>query len=176
MFCPNCGSKNDDKQNYCRFCGLNIQASAKSLMDQIVFGKDSDSLKKLRTFKRTVDVASTILIGALIAGVVADIFLVIEWSDKLMKISLGLLILFQVVQGIVGISLEKTGANLEPNSSGRITLSVLKHRSAPSFWRNRHLSRYRASLRTRRSYFQPKMKRADCKIPRTKQWASRRES
>ena len=102
MFCPNCAAKNDKKQNFCRFCGLDLRDSAKSLTTQLVFGKDSDSLKKFRTVKRAVDIASGILVVAWIAGVVADIFFVMEFGRDLMRISIGLFVLFQLIQGAVG--------------------------------------------------------------------------
>ena len=102
MFCPNCGAKNDEKQNYCRFCGLNLQSTAKSLTTQIIHGENSDSLKKMRAVKRTVDFASALLVGVWIAAVVADIFFRIEFSKDLLIISLGLFILFQIIQAAVG--------------------------------------------------------------------------
>lgn len=102
MFCPNCGAKNGEEQNYCRFCGLNLQASARSLMDQIVHGDKSDALKKLKAVKRTADIASAVLIAALVIGLVADIFFMVDFSKGLLIFIIGLFVLIQIIQGSVG--------------------------------------------------------------------------
>lgn len=102
MFCPNCSAKNDEKQNYCRFCGLNLQATAKSLTTQIVHGDNSDSLKKLSAVKRAVDFASALLVGTLIISIIADIFFRIEFGKGLLSIIVGLFVLIQIAQGIIG--------------------------------------------------------------------------
>lgn len=107
MFCPNCGATNDSKQNYCRFCGLDMRASARSLTTQLAFGKDSDSLKKLRTIKRFVNIASAVLAGIWIVCEIVDAFTVLEFGKGVMGISLGLFILFQIIQGTVGYFLRK---------------------------------------------------------------------
>jgi predicted amidophosphoribosyltransferase len=103
MFCPNCGANNSKKQNYCRFCGLNLQDTAKSLMNQIVFGEDSKSLKKLSSVKRVVDFTSAALIGMLIIGIAAYLFLFDpKFGKDLIKISLGILFLLKTIQEIIG--------------------------------------------------------------------------
>ena len=38
MFCPGCGSKNSIDQRFCRNCGLNLEASSKSLVAQVPEG------------------------------------------------------------------------------------------------------------------------------------------
>lgn len=103
MFCPNCGANNNKKQNYCRFCGLNLQETAKSLMNQIVFGEDSKSLKKLSSVKRVVDFTSTALIGMLVVGIAAYLFFFDpKFGKDLIKISLGVFFLLKTIQEIIG--------------------------------------------------------------------------
>jgi predicted amidophosphoribosyltransferase len=103
MFCPNCGANNNRKQNYCRFCGLNLQGTAKSLMNQIVFGEDSKSLKKLSSIKRAVDFTSTALIGMLIVGIAAYLFFIDpKFGKDLIKISLGIFFLLKTIQEVIG--------------------------------------------------------------------------
>jgi hypothetical protein len=103
MFCPNCGANNNKRQNYCRFCGLNLQESAKSLMNQIVFGEDSKSLKKLSSIKRVVDFTSTALIGMLVVGIAAYLFFFDpKFGKDLIKISLGVFFLLKTIQEIIG--------------------------------------------------------------------------
>ena len=102
MFCPNCGAKNNKKQNYCRFCGLNLQDTAKSLMNQIVFGEDSKLLKSLSSVRRILDFASTVLIGMSIVGIIAVLYFGPDWGKNLMKISLGIFFLLKTMQEIIG--------------------------------------------------------------------------
>lgn len=103
MFCPNCGASNNKKQNYCRFCGLNLQETAKSLINQIVFGEDSKSLKKLSSVKRVVDFTSTALIGMLVVGIAAYLFFFDpKFGKDLIKISLGVFFLLKTIQEIIG--------------------------------------------------------------------------
>jgi hypothetical protein len=35
MFCPNCGANNNTEQKFCRTCGLNLEKTAASLVEQI---------------------------------------------------------------------------------------------------------------------------------------------
>ena len=35
MFCPNCGNKNAESQNFCRSCGLGLEKIAESLTEQL---------------------------------------------------------------------------------------------------------------------------------------------
>lgn len=103
MFCPNCGANNNKKQNYCRFCGLNLQETAKSLMNQIVFGEDSKSLRKLSSVKRAVDFTSTALIGMLVVGIAAYLFFFDpKFGKDLIKVSLGVFFLLKTIQEIIG--------------------------------------------------------------------------
>lgn len=102
MFCPNCGANNNKKQNYCRFCGLNLQETGKSLMNQIVFGEDSKSLKKLSSVKRVVDFTSTAVIGMLVVGIAIYLFFFdLKFGKDLIKISLGVFFLLKTAQEII---------------------------------------------------------------------------
>ena len=156
MFCSNCGAKNDKKQNYCRFCGLDVRDTSRSLTTQLAFGKDSDSLKKLRTVKRTVDIASAILVAVWITAAVADIFFMVEFGSLIMRISLGLFILFQVVQGAVGYIQRKERNKTKPENPNRIKLATPANCSKTS-----HSSRPPVSRNTLPSYFRSKIKPAN---------------
>jgi hypothetical protein len=102
MYCPNCGASNSKKQNYCRFCGLNLRDAAKSLTNQIVFGEDSDLLKSLSSVKRVIDLASAALAGVLIIYVLAYLFIEPGFGKGVMKVSLGVLFLLKFIQEIIG--------------------------------------------------------------------------
>lgn len=115
MFCPNCGAKNGKKQNYCRFCGLNLQDAAKSLTNQIVFGSDTKLLKTLSSVKRIANSASTALIGALIVGVAAYLYFAPDFGKDLMKISLALFFLLQTAQEIIGYAQRRERTKDKPN-------------------------------------------------------------
>jgi len=42
MFCPACGSNNSTDQRFCRKCGLNLESSAKSLVEQFSASQRED--------------------------------------------------------------------------------------------------------------------------------------
>lgn len=107
MFCPNCGANNNKKQNYCRFCGLNLRDTAKSLTSQLVFGEDTDRLKSLSSARRLMDSASTALAGALIICVVAYLFIEPTFSKNVVKIFLGIFFLLKLIQETIGYYLRR---------------------------------------------------------------------
>jgi hypothetical protein len=115
MFCPNCGANNNRKQNYCRFCGLNLQDTAKSLTTQIVFGEDSNLLKTLSSVRRVSDFASTALVGVLIVCAIAFLFFEPNFSKDLMKISLGIFFLLKIIQDIIGYFQRKERSKTKTN-------------------------------------------------------------
>jgi hypothetical protein len=52
MFCPNCGANNSTNQKFCRACGLNLEKSAESLLEQLQkadFSREENFLEKLGT-------------------------------------------------------------------------------------------------------------------------------
>ena len=74
MYCPNCGSQNKKKQNFCRFCGLHLQDIEKTFASQLVFGDDTKRLKHLRTVRQTTDTAQMFAGVMLAVGIVGLIF------------------------------------------------------------------------------------------------------
>lgn len=119
MFCPNCGANNNRKQKYCRFCGLNLQDTAKSLTNQLVFGEDTDTLKTLSSVKRSLDFPLTALAVVLIAGVVAFLFFEPAFSKNLLKICLGIFFLLKTLQEIIGYFQRRERSKAQANKFGR---------------------------------------------------------
>ena len=137
MFCPNCGASNDKKQNYCRTCGLSLRAAAKSLADQIVFGEESDSVKKLSSAKRFVEIASVVVLGALLVGASAYLFFIdAKFGMGLVKVSLVVFFGLKAVQEVIGYFLRKARRNnrrpepaADPKLEGAPTAKLIEDRT-----------------------------------------------
>ena len=60
MFCPNCGSKNGIEQNYCRGCGLKLDAIVEAVADQfpseayVALQRRKERFEKLGVFSLSV--------------------------------------------------------------------------------------------------------------------------
>ena len=51
MFCPNCGSKNSVEQNYCRGCGLKLEAIVEAVSDQFPSKEYADLQRRKERFE-----------------------------------------------------------------------------------------------------------------------------
>lgn len=69
IFCPNCSSKNDIEQNFCRFCGLDLTETSESLKAQLAFKKNARQLKQLQLIKKLNEFALTGLIITIMCGI-----------------------------------------------------------------------------------------------------------
>lgn len=76
IFCPNCSSKNDIEQNFCRYCGLSLKDIAKSLAAQLSFNKDAAQLKQLKRLKKLEDYTAIGFTAATLAGITIFIYAV----------------------------------------------------------------------------------------------------
>lgn len=78
MFCPNCGANNSTEQKFCRACGLNLEKSVESLLEQIPTAESANLLK----YQRNVDRFGTFALAGLsltvLVGVGAFLWNVIE--------------------------------------------------------------------------------------------------
>lgn len=52
MFCPNCGSNNLTEQKFCRSCGLNLEKTAESLLEQIPSAESAKILRREKAIER----------------------------------------------------------------------------------------------------------------------------
>lgn len=102
MFCPNCGSRNNKKQNYCRFCGLNLRDTTKSLISQLAFGEDSGLVKSLSSVRRVIDLALAALAGVVIVCGVAYFFFGASFGRGVMRTGMAVFFLLQLILGAVG--------------------------------------------------------------------------
>ena len=80
MYCPNCGSKNAEGQNFCRSCGLGLEKIAQSLTEQLP-SVAVQSLQKQKEKLERLGMASLSVFGLGIFG-----FLLYSVFVKLMPI------------------------------------------------------------------------------------------
>lgn len=94
MYCPNCGNKNADDQNFCRSCGLGLEKIALSLTEQLPTVA-VQSLQERKEKLERLGVASLSVFGL---GVFA--FLLYNVFSKLL-LSQGLLVAIVAVLGAI---------------------------------------------------------------------------
>lgn len=130
MFCPNCGAKNNRKQNYCRFCGLNLRDTAKSLTSQLVFGEDSNLVKSLSSVKRIIDLALATLAGVLIVCAIGYFFFKTGFGKDMMKMGIVIFFLLETVLGAVGYYQRRERSKARANKFEQHTTEQLESKEA----------------------------------------------
>lgn len=77
MFCPNCGANNSTEQKFCRSCGLNLEKTAETLLEQIPSAENSKLLKRERNLEKFGNIAFGGFGIVLLIAVCAIIYLII---------------------------------------------------------------------------------------------------
>jgi hypothetical protein len=77
VFCPNCGANNSTEQKFCRACGLNLEKTAETLLEQIPSAESAKLLKRERNLQKFGSVVFGGFGLLLLIGIVAIIYLII---------------------------------------------------------------------------------------------------
>ncbi|HEX8367032.1 MAG TPA: zinc ribbon domain-containing protein [Pyrinomonadaceae bacterium] len=99
VFCPNCSAKNKIEQNFCRFCGFNLQETTKSLVAQRSIDKNARQFNQLKLIKRLTDAASVGLLIIVSTGISFYLYAILTkmvFSGK--RVLLGLFLISMIFQ------------------------------------------------------------------------------
>ena len=97
MFCPNCGGRNRAKQNYCRTCGLKLDAVAEALIEQRPSKEYAELRRRKERFEKLglVSISVSALIGiALLFAKVTYYKMILFGPEVLFWSAFGALVLF----------------------------------------------------------------------------------
>lgn len=107
MYCPNCGANNSTEQRFCRSCGLNLEKTNESLLEQSA-NLDIISDKKISKFFETLGkLGFGGLIGAGAVGIIIVIITLIQkfvLSGQTDKIVVGLIFVAILILAILGLA------------------------------------------------------------------------
>lgn len=76
MFCPNCGANNTTEQKFCRSCGLNLEETTISLLEQIPKAEYAGLRKHERMLEKFGNIAFTGFSLAVFVGITAVIYVI----------------------------------------------------------------------------------------------------
>jgi ABC-type bacteriocin/lantibiotic exporter with double-glycine peptidase domain len=102
VFCPNCSAKNKIEQNFCRFCGFNLQETKKSLAAQLSLDKNASRFNQLKLIKRLTDVASIVLAILVSSGIIFFIYAVLTnmvFSGK--RVWVGIFLIYLIFEFVI---------------------------------------------------------------------------
>ena len=97
MYCPNCGNKNAEGQNFCRSCGLGLEKIAESLTEQL----PSVTVKSLQEQKEKLERLGVATLSVFGLGIVG--FLLYNIFFKLMPVYGPVVAILAVLAAIIFI-------------------------------------------------------------------------
>jgi len=77
MFCPNCGANNSTEQKFCRSCGLNLEKTAETLLEQIPSAESAKLFKRERNLEKFGSIAFGGFGLVILTAISAIIYLII---------------------------------------------------------------------------------------------------
>jgi uncharacterized membrane protein YvbJ len=78
MFCPNCGAKNSTDQKFCRACGMNLEKTAETLIEQFPTDESANLLKHTKLLEGFGNIAVGGLATVLLVGISMLIFIIFK--------------------------------------------------------------------------------------------------
>jgi uncharacterized membrane protein YvbJ len=129
MFCPNCGANNSTEQKFCRSCGLNLEKSAESLIEQLPNAETASLLKQSQLVEKFGNFALGGFGVVLLTAVSAIIYFI--FSKMILtgvNILAGILIITFLIFAILSLifvffneSLKEKKAKINPVLSNELT-------------------------------------------------------
>jgi hypothetical protein len=141
MYCPNCGNKNADDQNFCRSCGLSLEKIAQSLSEQLPTVAVR-SLQERKDKLERLGMASLSIFGLGIAGfLLYNIFfkLLPTYGPLVATLAVIVAAIF-IASGLASVilfakakELKEASGNREIGPPGDPTGKLLESREQPAF-------------------------------------------
>lgn len=122
MFCPNCGTRNSSEQKFCRSCGLNLEKSIESLVEQLPTAERAGLLKQTKMIEKYGNFAFGGFVVVFALGILAVIYsifskMVLSGENIIFGLLLSLFIIFAVLTLIyvfLNESLKEKRVNAKP--------------------------------------------------------------
>jgi hypothetical protein len=122
MFCPNCGTRNSSEQKFCRSCGLNLEKSIESLLEQLPTAEKANLLKQTKMLEKYGNFAFGGFILVFALGILAIVFtifnkMVLSSENIIFGLLLSLFIVFAaltLVYVFLNESLKEKKAKAKP--------------------------------------------------------------
>ena len=129
MFCPNCGANNLTEQKFCRACGINLEKTAASLLEQIPNAQNANLLRNEKAIEKFGNFAlggfGLVILIAIVA-IVYSIFEKMIWTGN--DILFGILLVFFIVFAALSLafvmfneSLKERKAKMNPALPSELT-------------------------------------------------------